>query len=299
MTMNKLLPTDLQPETRIAPGLAIMFDDAKWNRMREMATDYSKSEGLVAHHLLGKPYACFIVIQMATTWNIDPWIVARNTYQTPGGGIGFTGTLILGILGRSGRFEGPIRFEHFGDWSKIRGKWKKAKSERGKDYAVADWKEEDEADLGVIVRGKVKNEVEPREFKMYLRECFPRNSTLWAQRPEQQICYTAVRAFASIAAPEILMGLPDTDAGEGMVDITPPRPRREEFSQATTAAVEDVVEEEPPPEFGHADAHELGIEWRNQNRPMSAPPELAEEFHAAFLDGWRARDNELQKAAKK
>jgi recombination protein RecT len=62
---------------------------------------------------------------------------------------------------------------------------------------------------------------------------------------------------------------------------------------------EQSVAEEERTEFGHADARELGVAHRNANKPMSAPPDLAQEFHDAFLDGWRARDDDISVEAKK
>ena len=276
----------------VAPGLALLLDPANRQFFRDLAVDMSKASSLVAPHLLGQPALCYAVIEMALNWGLSPYAVARGIYQTPGGRIGFEGKLVAGILEKSGQFEGPISYELFGEWEKVRGKFKLAKSEKGREYPVQDWKPEDEAGLGVIVRGKMRNEIEPREFTMYLREAFPRNSTLWALRPEQQIRYAAVRAFANIACPAVLLGFASDDDGNSMVDVTPPRPRREEFNKPADAPVEDI--EEPPTEFGFPEARELGMEWRNQNRPMSPPAELASEWHEAFLDGWRARDDELR-----
>lgn len=301
------LPTD-----GMAPGLAIMFDDRLYQRCRDMALDMSKADGFTPPHLLGKPYACFAVLTRAITWKLDPLAVAQSTYQTPGGRIGYEGKLVQAILENSGKFEGPIRFEHIGDWAKIRGKWKKGKSAKGYDIPQQDWPEADEIGLGVIVRGKVKGEVEPREFTMWLRECFPRNSTLWPLRPEQQICYTAVRAFANIAAAGLLMGVPfDTDAEAGtMIDVTPPRPKREEFdrksSEAQMAPAAEAEQQHDKPaeaEFGHADASELGVEARNAGRHLaSVPDDLPAEFHEAWENGWRSQDDFLaaeKKAASK
>jgi hypothetical protein len=117
----------------MAPGLAIMFDDRLYHRCRDMAMDMAKAEGFTPPHLLGKPYACFAVLTRAITWKLDPLAVAGATYQTPGGRIGYEGKLVQAILENSGKFEGPITYEHIGDWSKIRGRWKKVKSDKGRE----------------------------------------------------------------------------------------------------------------------------------------------------------------------
>lgn len=210
------------PTTGMAPGLALMFNDALYERCKQMAKIIAAAEGYTPRHLIGKVEACFAVVTRSITWKMDPWAVATSTYQTPNGNVGFEGKLVQAILELSGKLEGGVTYEHIGNWNKIRGRWKKKTSDRGKEFAVSDWKDEDEVGLGVIVRAQVKGEATPREHTVYMRECFPRNSTLWALRPSQQIQYTAVRAFANVAAPGLLMGVPfdsDADGGGLMVEV--------------------------------------------------------------------------------
>lgn len=218
---------------QMAPGLAVFFNTALYERCAKLAGVMSRAEGVTPRHLLGKPEACFAVISRSITWSLDPFAVACSTYQTPSGQIGFEGKLVQAILENSGKIEGRVLYEHFGDWTKVRGKFKWETSAKGHKYAVAGWDmTKDEEGLGVKVIVKVKNEVEPRTEEFLMASFHPRNSTLWALRPDQQICYAACRAFANIAAPGILMGVPfDTDPvgfyGEPLTDITPPRPARQ------------------------------------------------------------------------
>lgn len=138
------------------------------------------------------------VVTRALTWRLDPFAVAQSTYQpAQGAKVGFEGKLVQAILENSGRLEGGVAFEHFGDWTRITGKFEKKKSDKGRDYAVPAWAPKDEEGLGVIVRAKLRGEDKPREFQFLLVQAFPRNSTLWALDPKTQICYLAVRRFAS------------------------------------------------------------------------------------------------------
>jgi phage RecT family recombinase len=104
---------------------------------------------------------------------------------------------------------------------------------------------------------------------------------------------------------------------QGEPETAPPRPKLVDFVNPDTInspAVEDEPKadepkaeaqadvpapDEDPPTFGHKEARDLGIAHRDANRPMSAPPDLAQEFHEAFLDGWRSRDDEITAEAKK
>lgn len=231
---SDLRATGLPALMKMSPGLALFFNDAVYARSKAIAGHMAKAEGMMPRHLLGKPEACFAVISRAITWNLDPYSVAMATYQTPGGSIGYMGVLIQSILESSNALEGGVKFEHGGDWSKVQGKFKINESPKGGRYPVPTWGPEEAKDLYVVVSAKIKNELEPRTLRFDLNEAFPLNSPLWATAPNRQICYTAVRAFANIATPALLMGVPfDVDPtgfyGDPITEINP-RPNRSDFT---------------------------------------------------------------------
>ena len=232
-----------------SPALAIWFDDRLFERAKLMATYLSKADGVVPRHLIGKPEACFAVVNRALTWRLDPYAVAQSTYQTPGGSIGYEGKLCQAILENSGRLVGGVKFELYGDWAKVKGKFEIKTGNSGKPYPAPTWTRKDAAGLGVTVRAQVKGELEPREIQFDLDTAFPLNSTLWATRPDQQIKYTAVRAFANTAMPGIFLGVPfDGDelpaiGPDRAVDVTPARPQRNDFITPLPEAFEITTPE--------------------------------------------------------
>lgn len=221
---------DLGPVAAMPLAMRIWFDDRLFDRAKLIAKYISEAEGFTPPHLLGKTAACFAVVVRSLTWRLDPYAVAKATYQTPGGQVGYFGTLCQAILENSGQLDGNVKYEHYGDWSKIKGKYDIRKSEKGKDYAVPTWTRADAKGLGVKVKAQVKGEAEMREWEFDLDQAFPLNSTLWATDPKTQICYTAVRRFSSVAAPGLFMGVPfdREDEAAGMIDVTP-RPQREDY----------------------------------------------------------------------
>lgn len=238
------------PMLAMPPAMALWFDDRLFERAKLIAKYIAEAEGFTPPHLVGKPQACFAVVERALTWKLSPYAVAQSTYQTPGGRVGYEGKLCQAILENSGQLEGGVTFEHVGDWSRVQGKFRIAESQKGTKYPAPTYTEKDEEGLGVIVRAQIRGEAMPRELKMDLRQAFPRNSTLWATDPKTQLCYTAVRRFASIAAPGLFMGVPfdrDDDAGT-MIDVTP-RPQREDFAKppADAPAAERKAEAVPEP----------------------------------------------------
>jgi hypothetical protein len=232
-----------------SPALQIMLDPALFDRAKLIATYMARAEGMIPRHLIGKTEACFAVVVRSITWKLDPFAVATCTYQTPGGSVGFEGKLCQAVLENSGKLEGPIRFIHYGDWSQVQGKFEVRKSAKGNDYAVPTWTDANAKGLGVTVSAKVVGEPEPREWSFDLIQAYPRNSTLWATDPKTQICYTAVRRFANVAAPGLFMGVPfDRDEVaeyNAPIDVTPAdRPRAEDYTEPEEPKVlYDLVDE--------------------------------------------------------
>ena len=308
-----------------SPAMAIWFDDALFNRARLMAKYLANAKGMTPPHLIGQPEACFAVVERSLTWKLSPFAVAQSTYQTPGGQVGFEGKLCQAILENSGKIVGPVRYEHYGtvkvligpnkiersfrttdpalevaiedgaevierkDWDAVQGKFSIQGSQKdsSKKYARRDWNENDAQGLGVTVRAQVKGEEEPREWSFDLIQAYPLNSTLWATDPKTQICYTAVRRFANVAAPGLFMGVPfdweHDDPAERARDITPPqhqpaaRPRRSDFSETDGPLLD-----------AEGDPVEPGLSLRQHYVEKAARQKEAERQEQEFQNAERA-----------
>lgn len=272
---SSIIPTD-----GMAAGLAILFDDRLYVKIKAVANIMAGGRGITPPHLVGQPEACFAVITRSITWKLDPFFVSAATYATPGGKIGFEGKLVHAILENSGRFEGEIAFTEIGDWSKVQGKWKTAKSQKGKEYAVPAWKPEDEEGLGVIVSATVKGENQPREMPFMLKDAYPRNAVTWATRPAQQIKAPAIRAFANTVVPGIFAGLPadPNDSGGGMIEVNERPPSMEMSPQEKSGPINYV-------QMGF-DAYMDGVPFRD------APGHLPAEAFDDWGKGWQQASKE-------
>ena len=270
--MNDIVEAATAPNA-MPLALALYFDERMFAAAERTAVKLSKAQGFVPRHLLGNTEACFAVVTRSFAWRMDPFEVARKTYQTPGGGIGFEGKLVQAVIENSGRLQpGGVTFEHYGDWSKVQGRFAmregKREDEHGNKvkYAAPAWTDEDAkaGGCGVIVRATLRGESKPREYRMDLVQCQPRNSTLWATDPKTQICYAAVRRFASIACPGVIMGIDDDPPGEVFMGeaevinepITRPQAMRTnvEAPAATPATSQPVSPAEQPAESPAASA---------------------------------------------
>ncbi|KKK50975.1 hypothetical protein LCGC14_3119640, partial [marine sediment metagenome] len=136
------------------------------------------------------------------------------------------------IEGRIKELEGILSLAEVIDPSKLSGSIK-----FGARITLVDEDTDEEKTYQIV------GEPEEREWSFDLVQAFPRNSTLWATDPKTQICYTAVRRFANVAAPGILMGVPfdredwAESSPEHAKDITPPRPQRDDFTAADGSQV--------------------------------------------------------------
>lgn len=252
------LPDAMLPSASMSPALQIMLHPVLFERAKDMARYMSQAEGFLPRHLIGKPAACFAVLTRAITWKLDPYAVAQSTFQIPGSDkVGYEGKLIAAILENSGKLDGGVRHEYFGPWENVTKKrFTLKRSDKGKEFAVPGWTYEDAVGCGITIRGKVKGELEPREYPFELTQAFPLNSTLWATDPRTQLFYTAVRRFASVVASGLLMGVPwegDYFPGDDALDITPRRaPRREEFAgDKPTETAKPAAEPAPETEEEH------------------------------------------------
>lgn len=235
-------------------AFSMFMDDALFQRAQKMAKFMAAAQGVLPKHLIGKEVACFAVLSRALTWRLDPFAVAQSTYETPGGAVGYEGKLCMAILERSGHLDGGVRFEHYGDWTKVKNKFQIITGDKGFKYPKPTWTDADAADLGVIVRAKVRGEPEPREMSMDLVQCWPRNSTLWATDPKTQICYTAVRRFASLCVPALMMGVPFDAVDElreidmGDIEVVKDKAPANGVQARARAAVFSQTEAKPEPE---------------------------------------------------
>lgn len=247
----------LLPREGMSPALLIMLNPRLMQQAKLIATYLCKADGMVPRHLLGKPEACFAVVSRAITWKLDPWAVANSTFATPDGKVGFEGKLVAAILENSGRLVGAPRYEHYGDWSKVKGKFKIVAGDGNKKKAVATYTDEDTAGLGVTVIAQIQGEAEPRQWSIDMDQCQPKFSTLWATDPKTQICYTAIRRFASTVAAGILMGIPFDRDGMAELELrgdayepAPPRPTRDSVRAKRKGEAPPVVHDVEDDEGG-------------------------------------------------
>lgn len=224
----------------------MLFNADVYNKMYCIAEAMSKANATIPDHLKGNIGDCMAILMQASLWNMSPWAVAQKT-SVVRGKLMYEGQLITAVVNSKVPMHGKIRFEHFGDWERVFGKFEKRKSQGGHEFLSPLWSPEDEQGLGVKVIGHLKGEPEAREVDVLLTQCHPRNSTYWASNPKQQICYLASRVWARLNCPDVILGVycPDEieDNQVEMRDITPTKKPDSRGDEIMSMIGKDEVEE--------------------------------------------------------
>jgi len=191
----------------------LVFSPVAMQQIQELSSLMATTRGIVPNHFANNPGACFSVVMQAGRWGMDPFSLAQHTFDI-GGKLGFEAKVVQAVL----QSAGGIKFtaEYNGDWSKVRGKTieresaPKKPNERPKKYRMPNWRDADEIGLSVTITG---NWPDGRKESMTveMNSCHPRQSTNWANDPEQQVWYSAIKKFGRRFAPELLLGVMDQD----------------------------------------------------------------------------------------
>lgn len=229
------LPATLDASARVSvPALPrdglTLLDAPSFERALKLAELMASAKGLPGFYN-SSPGTCLAAIEDGLRLGISPFVVARMSYQAhPSSPLAYFGKFVAAIINAHPSIDGDLDYEHFGPWEKVRGKFAVKESQKKKDehgnaskYITRNWSDADEEGVGVRVSGTIKATGQVKTLEIYLSQCWPRNSTLWAGQPDQQICYIGARRWADRHAPHILMGinLAEEMPGPDMIEVNP------------------------------------------------------------------------------
>lgn len=177
----------------------ITLDDSLFNKCYRLAQVMASGKCTIPKHLQGSEGDCFAVIGQALRWGMDPFAVAQKTHLVSGT-LGYEAQLVIAVINNRAPISDRMKFEYFGDWSKVKTK------------------EDKSDDVGVICRATVIGDDEPTELSLTMAQVGTvRNSPLWAADPRQQLAYLAAKRFSRLHFPDVIMGVytPDELADRG------------------------------------------------------------------------------------
>nr|WP_318379421.1 RecT family recombinase [uncultured Enterobacter sp.] len=196
MQNTNIIATEQTPNTISASNA--VFNVHALGQLTAFAELMAKSAVTVPKHLAGKPADCMAIVMQAMQWGMNPYAVAQKTHLV-NGVLGYEAQLVNAVISSSSAIVGRFHYEYGGDWEKIAGK-KDGRDELGLFVRV-----------GAVLRGET--DITWGE-NIYLADITTRNSPLWKTAPKQQIAYLAVKYWARLYCPEVILGVYSPDEVE-------------------------------------------------------------------------------------
>ncbi|EAQ9909138.1 recombinase RecT [Salmonella enterica subsp. enterica] len=200
--------TTIENQTQKIDNVSILTNGDLFDRLRTLSDVMANSGNFVPEHFREKPDACMAVVMQAARWGMDPFAVAQKTFIVGNSGVlGYEAQLVNAVINTMAPTKDRIHFEWFGAWENIIGRFVKKTNGRGNEYIAPNWDSKDEDGVGVRAWATLKGETEPRELVLMLSQAQARNSTLWASDPRQQLAYLAVKRWARLYCPDVILGV--------------------------------------------------------------------------------------------
>lgn len=223
--------TDLQvPHSTQTTDLILDFDALE--KIERFAAKMAKARGTVPAHIAGNEGDCMAIVMQSMQWGMNPFAVAQKTFSIKGV-LGYEAQLINAVITARAPIKSRIQYEWLGtseQWNKIIGNFEEKTSTKKNDehgnpakYRVPKWNIADERPLGVKVWATLRGEESPRELTIMLSQARTRNSTLWVDDPKQQLAYLAIKRWARLYCPDVILGVysPDELMEREELDVTP------------------------------------------------------------------------------
>jgi len=189
-----------------------VFSHQMLQRIQDFSKIMSTGGATVPKHLQGNSADCMAVTMQAFQWGMNPFAVAQKTHLV-NGTLGYEAQLVNAVIVSSGAIIGKFKYEYIGNWDEYQ-KTKKTHDDEIK------------LNLGIKVGAILKGDQDITWGEpLYLSNITIRNSPLWKSAPKQQIAYLAVKYWARLYCPEVILGVYSTDELEPakriIKDITP------------------------------------------------------------------------------
>lgn len=211
---RELLDGNLERQSGFLPAA---FIPTSFDGVLEMAKLMADSRNAVPAHLRGNIGACLAVSLDAYHLGVSPFALARASYTVNSEAtISYEGKAIAAMVNARAGLKERLNLS---------------------------WDGVGEA-LTCTCTGTFRGETEARTLTVEIKTITVRNSPMWKQQPRVQLGYWAIRAWARLYCPEVILGFHTPEDDGVMIDVTPPpappRPTREGVRQR-------MAEDMPPP----------------------------------------------------
>jgi len=185
--------------------------------------------------------------------------VAQKTHLV-NGTLGYEAQLVNAVVTSSTAVQGRFKYEYGGNWENFRPGPANAANEKGLCVRV-----------GAVLRGETEiTWGEP----LYMEFVTTRNSPLWKTAPKQQLAYLAVKYWARLYCPDVILGVytPDEFEQKERVerDVTPARTRQD---------LNVLINSKPEQKVAECELNPV-----QEEKPQRTPDELLADFTSAATD---------------
>lgn len=152
----------------------------------------AEGRATVPVHLKGSKADCFAIVLQAAQWGMNPFAVAQKTHLV-NGTLGYEAQLVNAVVSSSNAIKGRFKYEYDGDWTRTTS---------GSTACVR---------TGAILFGE--DQITWGEW-IFVGDVTTKNSPLWKTAPKQQASYLAVKYWARLYCPEVILGVYSHDEFE-------------------------------------------------------------------------------------
>ncbi|HDH7387304.1 TPA: recombinase RecT [Escherichia coli] len=245
MENMNIVNAEQQAPNTISASNAI-FNVQALTQLQAVAGLMAQAAVTVPEHLRGNPADCMAIIMQAMQWGMNPYAVAQKTHLV-NGVLGYEAQLVNAVISSSNAIVGRFHYEYEGDWSKcassreeIVTKPAKGGGTYDKKEMVRGWTSADEQGLSVRVGAVIRGESEITWGEpVFLSSVITRNSPLWISNPKQQIAYLALKYWARLYCPAVVLGVytPDEVEQRTEKEINPAPAQRVSLSDIKSDSV--------------------------------------------------------------
>ncbi len=248
--MTDIANFEMPEEAAVTNSNVAVFGPRALQAIQQFAEVMASGKATVPKHLAGSVADCMAVTMQAVQWRMNPFAVAQKTHVV-NGTLGYEAQLVNAVVTSSNAIKGHFHYEYSGDWKRIAG--------------MAD--KRDETGLSVRVGAILRGETEITWGEpLYLTEVMTRNSPLWKSKPQQQIAYLAVKYFARLYCPEVILGVYTPDELEDK-----PRTERDVTPARSTGDLNNLINAKQP----------IDAPQEPQKKDERQPDELLADFTTA------------------
>lgn len=231
---------------------SLALDVGAMESLNKLATVMAQGVSTVPKHLQENPADCLAVCMQAHQWGMNPYAVAQKTHLV-NGALGYEAQLVNAVISSSRAITGRFHYE-----------------------TISDKKGDACVRVGAVING---DDFITWGQPVYEKLQTVKNSPLWKTDPVQQLCYLAVKKWARLHTPDVILGVYTADELE---------PRQEKVINSESKTFNEINNDVVDLETGEVitDGELFAVYQEKLDKCQTL-----NELKAVFKEGWEVFKN--------